>query len=148
MLTPMLVMALICAAVVLFVASVRRVPEGQAYTYRRMDGHIRTLGSGMHFVMPLIERVAHKIRLLGNVVDVDIAGQNATLRGQVYYQVLDASRADTIIDEVGVLVRNQLPTLLADAAHENASERNLQLKAELNRSLRERGVLITRVQLA
>lgn len=148
MLTPMLVMAFICAAVVLFVASVRRVPEGQAYTYRRMDGHIRTLGSGMHFVMPLIERVAHKIRLLGNVVDVDVAGQDTTLRGQVYYQVLDASRADTIIDEVGVLVRNQLPTLLADAAHENASERNLQLKAELNRSLRERGVLITRVQLA
>jgi regulator of protease activity HflC (stomatin/prohibitin superfamily) len=147
MLTPMLLMALLCAAVVV-AASVRFVPEGQAYTYRRMDGHIRTLGSGMHFVLPLIERVAHKIRLLGNVVDVDVAGQNATLHGQVYYQVLDASRADTIIDEVGMLVRNQLPVLLDGAAIENATERNLQLKAELNRSLRARGVLITRVQLA
>lgn len=148
MLTPMFVMALICAAAVFFAASVKRVPEGQAYTYRRMDGHIRTLGAGMHFVLPLIERVAHKIRLLGNVVDVDVAGQNATLRGQVYYQVLDAARADTIIDEVGMLVRKQLPALLDNAASDSAAERNLHLKAELNRSLRERGVLITRVQLA
>ncbi len=112
-----------------------------------MDGQIRTLGAGLHFVLPLIERVAHKIRLLGNVVDVDVAGRDAPLRGQVYYQVLDAARADTIIDEVAALVRNQLPALLDNAAHDSAAERNLQLKAELNRGLRERGVLITRVQL-
>jgi regulator of protease activity HflC (stomatin/prohibitin superfamily) len=150
MLTPMFVMALICAAAV-FATSVKRIPEGQAYTYRRMDGQIRTLGAGMHFVLPLIERIAHKIRLLGNVVEVgaiDLPGQNVPLRGQVYYQVLDAARADTIIDEVGSLVRDQLPALLEVAPAATAAERNLHLKSELNRSLRERGVLITRVQLA
>ncbi len=150
MLTPMLVMALLCAATVLFVASVKHIPEGHAYTLRRMGGHMRTLGAGTHLVLPLIERVAHKIRLLGNVVDIgEVAapGQNMTLRGQVYYQVLDAQRADAIIDEIGPRVRERLPELIACAPSQDCEARNLHLKTELNRSLRERGLLVTRVQL-
>jgi len=146
MLTPML----ISAAAVAIAACVRRIPEGQAYTLRRMDGHVRTLGAGMHFVLPLIERVAHKIRLLGNVVEIEpiaVPGQKATLCGQVYYQVLDAKRADTIIDEVAQRVREQLPRLLAETEIAETSARNLQLKSGLNRHLRDRGLLITRVQL-
>ena len=146
MLTPMLLMALLCAAVVV-AASVRFVPEGQAYTYRRMDGHIRTLGSGMHFVLPLIERVAHKIRLLGNVVDVDVAGQNATLHGQVYYQVLDARRADAVIDHVDDLVRDCLPALLGAESDEDAASCNARIKSALNSRLGDRGILVTRVQV-
>lgn len=146
MLTP----TLICAAVLLFAACVKRIPEGHAYTLRRLDGHLRTLGAGMHIVLPLIERVAHKIRLLGNVVEIEpiaVPGQEATLRGQVYYQVLDARRADTIIDEVAPRVREQLPRLLAELASPDDSDRNLQLKSGLNRQLRDRGLLVTRVQL-
>jgi len=146
MLTP----TLICAAVLLLAACVKRIPEGHAYTLRRLDGHLRTLGAGMHLVLPLIERVAHKIRLLGNVVEIEpiaVPGQNATLRGQVYYQVLDARRADTIIDEVAPRVREQLPRLLAELASPDDSDRNLQLKSGLNRQLRDRGLLVTRVQL-
>lgn len=146
MLTP----TLICAAVLLFAACFKRIPEGHAYTLRRLDGHLRTLGAGMHLVLPLIERVAHKIRLLGNVVEIEpiaVPGQNATLRGQVYYQVLDARRADTIIDEVAPRVREQLPRLLAELASPDDSDRNLQLKSGLNRQLRDRGLLVTRVQL-
>ena len=146
MLTP----TLICAAVLVFAACVRRIPEGQAYTLRRMDGHVRTLGAGMHFVLPLIERVAHKIRLLGNVVEIEpiaVPGQNATLRGHVYYQVLDARRADTIIDEVAPRVREQLPRLLAELPSPDDGDRNLRLKSGLNRQLRDRGLLVTRVQL-
>lgn len=146
MLTP----TLICAAVLLFAACLKRIPEGHAYTLRRLDGHLRTLGAGMHLVLPLIERVAHKIRLLGNVVEIEpiaVPGQNATLRGQVYYQVLDARRADTIIDEVAPRVREQLPRLLAELASPDDSDRNLQLKSGLNRQLRDRGLLVTRVQL-
>jgi regulator of protease activity HflC (stomatin/prohibitin superfamily) len=150
MLTPMLVLLLLCASAALF-ASVKRIPEGHAYTLRRVDGQVRTLGAGTHLVLPVIERVAHKIRLLGNVVDVgEVAapGQKATLHGQVFYQVLDASRAEKIIDEVGLRMRERLPELIASAPGQDAATRNLHLKTELNRSLRERGLLVTRVQLA
>ncbi len=149
MLAPIVVMALLGATVLLFVASIKRIPEGQAYTLRRVDGHMRTIGAGTHLVMPLVERVAHKIRLFGNVVEVGevAAPGHAPLRGKIYYQVLDASRADAIIDEVGVRLRERLPELIADAPVEDVASRNIHLKAELNRSLRERGLLVTRVQL-
>ena len=150
MLAPIVVMALLGATVLLFVASIKRIPEGQAYTLRRVDGHMRTLGAGTHLILPLIERVAHKIRLFGNVVEI---GEFATpgqgpLHGKIYYQVLDASRADAIIDEVGVRLRERLPELVAAAPERDVAARNLHLKTELNRSLRERGLLVTRVQLA
>ncbi|HEX7915238.1 hypothetical protein [Rudaea sp.] len=149
MLAPIVVMALLCATVLLFVASIKRIPEGQAYTLRRVDGHMRTVGAGTHLVLPLVERVAHKIRLFGNVVEVgEIATpDHGALHGKIYYQVLDASRADAIIDEVGVRLRERLPELVAAAPARDAAARNLHLKTELNRSLRERGLLVTRVQL-
>lgn len=150
MLTPIVVLALLGATVLLFLASVKRIPEGQAYTLRRVDGHMRTLGAGTHLVLPLLERVAHKIRLFGNVVEIGqvAAPGQRELRGKIYYQVLDATRADAIIDEVGSRVRERLPQLIASAPAEDTVARNQHLKTELNRSLRERGLLVTRVQLA
>jgi regulator of protease activity HflC (stomatin/prohibitin superfamily) len=147
--TPIMLMALLGAATLLFIASIKRIPEGQAYTLRRVDGHMRTLGAGIHLVLPLIERVARKIRLFGNVIEVGevaVPGQ-AALRGKIYYQVLDAARAGAIIDEVGACLHEHLPELLA-AAPQDTAARNLHLKTELNRDLRERGLLVTRVQLA
>ena len=69
MLNPMYLV--LVAAIIVVLASVRRIPEGHAYTLRRVGGHMRTVGSGVHIVLPVLERVAHRIRLLGNVVDVD-----------------------------------------------------------------------------
>lgn len=150
MLAPIVIMALLGATALLFVASIKRIPEGQAYTLRRVDGHMRTIGAGTHLILPLIERVAHKIRLFGNVVEVGevaVPGHDA-LHGKIYYQVLDAGRADAIIDEVGSRLRERLPELVAAAPVQDVATRNLHLKTELNRSLRERGLLVTRVQLA
>jgi hypothetical protein len=112
---------------------------------------MRTIGAGTHIVVPVVERVAHKIRLLGNIVEfsrVESALSDGAYSGQVFYQVIDAERAHAVIDDVTELVRGCLPGLLAGSANEDASARNKRLKAELNRQLRDRGLLITRVQIA
>jgi|SRR6185312_915008 len=137
--TPMLLLTLLCGLITVVLVCVRRIPEGQAYTLRRVDGHLRTVGAGVHLVLPLIERVAHKIRLFGNVVDVAVPGN---LRGRVYFQVLDAKRADAVIDGIADLLRTRVPALVTQAAPDTAV-----LKVELNRELNTRGVLVTRVQL-
>jgi hypothetical protein len=139
------------ALAVLTFASVKRIPEGHAYTLRRIGGHMRTLSAGTHLVLPLIERVAHKIRLLGNVVEISIqpaSEADAMLRGRVYFQVLDAQQADAVIDGVADLLHQRIPELAGANTEEDYAARNLRLKAELNRDLRDRGLLITRVQLA
>jgi len=136
---------LLCAVMALIAVSVRRIPEGHAYTLRRVGGQMRTLGAGLHLVVPLLERVAHKIRLLNNVVDV----QTPALQGRVYFQVLDAGRADGVIDAMADMLRQRIPELAASTCTEDdLATRNLHLKAELNRDYSERGVLITRVQLS
>jgi len=136
---------LLCVVMALIAVSVRRIPEGHAYTLRRVGGQMRTLGAGLHLVVPLIERVAHKIRLLNNVVDV----QTPALHGRVYFQVLDAGRADGVIDAMADMLRQRIPELAASTCTEDdLATRNLHLKAELNRDYSERGVLITRVQLS
>ena len=149
--SPILYFVFLSALAALTFASVKRIPEGHAYTLRRIGGHMRTLGAGTHLILPLIERVAHKIRLLGNVVEIAIPPSStnaAAMRGRVYFQVLDAERADAVIDGVADLLRQRIPELAGDNAEEDYAARNLRLKAELNRDLRDRGLLVTRVQLS
>jgi len=149
MLTPTI--AFLCTLTVLALACVRRIPEGHAYTLRRVGGHMRTVGSGLHVVVPLLERVAHRIRLLGNVVTVDHlppAPAGVPYSGQIFYQVLDAKRADAVIDTVDALVCKSLPALLGEAANDDDANLNLRVKSELNRRLQDSGILITRVQLS
>lgn len=151
MLTPTLVLEVIAATAVVALACVRRIPEGHAYTLRRLGGHLRTVGAGIHVVVPLLERVAHRIRLLGNVVTVDHltpAPAGLPYSGQIFYQVLDAERADAVIDTVDALVCKSLPALLGEAAGEAGSDLNRRIKIELNRRLQDSGILITRVQLS
>ena len=151
MLAPNLFLEVIVATAVIALACVRRIPEGHAYTLRRVGGHMRTVGSGLHVVVPLLERVAHRIRLLGNVVTVDHlppAPAGVPYSGQIFYQVLDAKRADAIIDTVDALVCKSLPALLGEAANDDDANLNLRVKSELNRRLHDSGILITRVQLS
>lgn len=144
----MILLTLLCGLTTALLVCVRRIPEGQAYTLRRVDGHLRTVGAGVHVVLPLFERVTHKIRLLGNVVDIAAPSASGNLSGRVYFQVLDAKRADAVIDGIADLVRTRTPALAERASDaDNAAARATHLKAELNRELNSRGVLVTRVQL-
>ena len=148
MLSPIILTAL-CALALLVVASVRRIPEGHVYTFRRMGGHVRVVGSGTHLVMPLVERVAHKISLAGAAVPVeDLRLADQRYRGVVYFQVLDPERADVVIEDVENLLRDSTRRLF-DAAElpETAEARRSWLKQSLNAQLRESGLLIARVDL-
>jgi regulator of protease activity HflC (stomatin/prohibitin superfamily) len=148
MLSPMILMALGAAAALAF-ASIRRIPEGQVYTLRRVGGHTRVMHSGMHFMLPLIERVAHKISLTGANVPVDgLVAPDQHYRGIVYFQVLDPARADRVIDGIDGLLQERTRSLFADAAlPETFDGRRLWLKQALNSDVRDRGLLVTRVDL-
>jgi len=148
MLSPMVLMALAAVAALAF-ASIRRIPEGQVYTLRRVGGHTRVVRSGMHLMLPLVERVAHKISLTGANVPVDgLVAADQSYRGIVYFQVLDPERADRVIDDVDGLLRDRTRSLFADAALPETSDGRRQwLKQSLNTDVRERGLLVTRVDL-
>lgn len=148
MLSPMIFVAL-AALGALALASIRRIPEGQVYTLRRLGGHLRVVHSGMHFMLPIVERVAHKISLTGDKVAIDgLAAAGQDYRGIVYFQVLDPERADRVIDDVDALLEARTRSLIADAGLPEAGDaRRVWLKNALNAGVRDRGLLVTRVDL-
>lgn len=145
----------LCAAVVAALLSIKRIPEGTVYTLRRFNGQARTLQPGTHLIWPLLERVVHRISLTGHVLPLDelfpVSGVNARLSGKIFWQVVDAERADASIDRAEALIRAR--ALNAARATDNPREetpelRNSRLKAALNDSLRDVGIVITRVQVS
>ncbi|HET7931009.1 MAG TPA: SPFH domain-containing protein [Rhodanobacteraceae bacterium] len=137
--------------------SVKRIPEGQVYTLRRLGKPAGTLTAGTHLVVPLLERVAHKISITGYTLSVDeqldpASPAASSMRGRVWWQVLDPERADAVIDSADDMIRLRLRDALqnveaAASADPDNRSRNQRIKQTLNGSLRERGVLVTRVEL-
>lgn len=156
MISSLAILLILALLALVAASSIKRIPEGQVYTLRRMGKPAGILTAGTHLVVPLVERIAHKISITGYTLAVDErfereAEAARTLRGRVWWQVLDPERADSVIDRADDLIRLRLRDALEIANDETAEadlrSRNQRIKQTLNGSLRERGVLVTRVEL-
>jgi regulator of protease activity HflC (stomatin/prohibitin superfamily) len=141
---------LLCLAT-LILSAVRRVPDGQVYSLYRRGKPARLLQPGLHVLVPLLERVVNKIDLGGQTLRFEAPRPDAgQLRGTVYWQVLEPERADVVFGQVDQLIRRGADEVLRDAAQLDTGNRRalgVQLKQTLNSTLRERGMLVTRVEL-
>ncbi len=148
MLSPILFAALTILAL-LALASIRRVPEGHVYAFRRIGGHVRIVGSGTHLVVPLVERVTRKISLAGAAVPVeDLERDGERYRSVIYFQVLDPERANLVLEDVEDVLRRAAHRLLSAPELPSGIEaRRAWLKQSLNASQRDNGLLIARVDL-
>jgi regulator of protease activity HflC (stomatin/prohibitin superfamily) len=147
---------ILLAAVMCAAASLRRVPDGQAFVVHRFGSYRRTLPAGLHWLMPLVERVARRVSLTGQrtgiVFDWRTPGTaSQRLSAQVWFQIIDPARGAAEVDDVERLV-----TDAALAAVRWLGERRplapgpelaRALKDEFNVRLRARGIAVTRVDL-
>src|SRR6185437_7341835 len=153
MIPSMTIVLTLMLVVVVAALSIKRIPEGQVYTLRRLGKPAGTLAAGTHLVVPLVERIAHKISITGYTLAVDERMEPEitarTLRGRIWWQVLDPERADSVIDRADDLIRLRLRDAVQGATIEDPDlrSRNQRIKQTLNGSLRDRGVLVTRVEL-
>ncbi len=145
---PMLPISLL-ALTTLVAMCVRRIPEGQVYSLRRFGGQTRFVGAGTHFILPLFERISHKMSLAGSRIEVSAALRSGKdCLASVYFQVLDPQRADHVIESVDALLSARAADLLAsETMPVDQLERRLWLKQTLNNEVRERGLLVTRIDL-
>lgn len=148
-------LALIFAVVVAFAglaaSAMRRVPAGQVHSLYRHGRPLRLLQPGTHWVLPGLDRIGHRIDLAGQVLRFEQPQlDNHELRGTVYWQVLEPERADAVIDEAVQLIRrNALDALSGEPMPATADRRDLgtRMKQTINGVLRERGLMVTRVEL-
>ncbi len=160
-----LVYALAAVAVLLLLlglASVRRVPDGQSFTVNRMGRFHRTLGPGVHLIVPLIDRVTHKINTLGRKLAVHCRplktkDEHPVLAdGVIYFQVLDPRKAAHYQRRIEEAAQDLAETTTAELvqqmtydalSHRTSRELNTWLLGMLNRSSTEWGVRVTRIDL-
>ncbi|MEO7052003.1 MAG: SPFH domain-containing protein [Rhodanobacter sp.] len=149
----MMILSTLSVAVlaVLLASAFRRVPIGQVYSVYRFGKPLRLLQAGTHLVLPLLDRVAHKINLAGQTLRLDAPSTDARdMRGTVYWQVLEPERADAVFEQVDQLIRRGAQEALrSEPATAVVDRRDLgvRVKRSLNHVLRERGMMVTRVEL-
>lgn len=133
---------------VLAVSAVRYVPAGQVYSLYRRGKPVRLLQAGTHLVMPLLDRVAHKINLAGQTLRFEEPlADTHDVRGTVYWQVLEPERADAVFEQVDQLIRRGAKEALLAGSATDRRDLGARVKQTLNSALRERGMMVTRVEL-
>ncbi len=146
----MLSTLIVALLAVLLASAVRRVPEGLVYSVYRHGKPRRLLPAGTHLVLPLLDRVAHKINLSGQTLQLQAPLGPGDVRGTVYWQVPDPERADAVLEQADQLIRHGAQAaLLGEPAAAAVDRRDLgvRVKQSLNHVLRERGMMVTRVDL-
>ncbi|WP_114241829.1 SPFH domain-containing protein [Dyella sp. C9] len=146
-----LITLIVLALIATFATAIKRVPADQVHSLYRRGKPYRLLQPGIHMSLPLIDRVEHRIALSGQVLRFQEPLPNQhDVRGTVYWQVLEPERADAVIEQADQLIRGGALAALRDEPEAyRADRRDLgsRLKQAMNGALRERGMMVTRVEL-
>jgi regulator of protease activity HflC (stomatin/prohibitin superfamily) len=95
---------LVFVVIVVFFKLIRIVPEQEVYIIEQFGKYKKSLGSGLHLVIPFVQRVAYKHILKEEVIDVDpqvaITADNVqvTVDGLLYLRVMDPEKSSYGID--------------------------------------------------
>lgn len=95
------VLVYLLAALVIFIffKLIHIVPESETYLVEQFGKYKRTLGSGLHLIIPVVQRIAYKIEMREQVFDVEpqlcITSDNVQVLvdGILYLKVVDPIRA-------------------------------------------------------
>ena len=105
------VIVVVVLAFFLLLMGVKSIPQGMEFTVERFGRYTVTLRPGLHFIVPVVDRIGTRMNMMETVLDVPsqevITKDNAmiTVDGVVFFQILDAAQAAY---EVNDLVRAML----------------------------------------
>ncbi|MCC5872400.1 MAG: SPFH/Band 7/PHB domain protein [Gammaproteobacteria bacterium] len=145
----------------ILLASMRRVPEGFAYTVERFGRYVRTLEPGLRWVLPVAERIGARQDLRErrtNVVLADLLTRDRiSIEADMtcFFQVVDPARASYEVEQLddgltallGVTLRNQAAAHDLDTLLAARSRLGAELLAACESTAESWGVHLTRVEL-
>src|SRR5262249_44536871 len=96
--------------IVMFLRTVRIVPQQNAFIVERLGRYSRTLDAGLHIVLPFIESVRYKQNLKEIVLDIPeqicITKDNVQvgIDGILFYRVMDPAKASYGVHNFAVAI--------------------------------------------
>ncbi|MBQ6814846.1 MAG: paraslipin [Lachnospiraceae bacterium] len=158
-----LVILLIIAIVILciLVSCIKIVPQANAYIIERLGGYQATWGVGMHFKVPIIDRIAKRVPLKEQVVDFApqpvITKDNVTMRIDtvVFFQITDPklfaygveNPLMAIENLTATTLRNIIGDLELDDTLTSRETINTKMRASLDVATDPWGIKVNRVEL-
>jgi len=124
-------------AVIVFIKTIRIVPQKQAYIVERLGKYATTLEAGFHVLMPFVDRVSYRHTLKEQAVDVPpqqcITKDNIAVEvdGILYMQVVDPKKASYGIDNYRFAATQLAQTTM----------RSVMGKLDLDKTFEERDVI-------
>ena len=159
--TGILTAILVFAVVVVIIKTVRVVPQGFEWTVERFGKYTHTLGPGLHFLVPIAQRVGRKVNMMEQVLDIPsqdvITKDNAVVKvdGVVFFQVLDAAKAayevsnleQATIALVMTNIRTAIGSMDLDESLSKRDEINAKLLTVVDHATHPWGVKVNRIEL-
>ena len=128
--------------VVIFISGIKIIPQSKAYVVERLGAYHRTMQTGMHYLIPFIERISNRVSL--KEIVKDFAPQPVITKGNVtmqidtvvYFQITDPKLYSYGVENPINAIENLTATTL----------RNIIGELELDETLTSRDVINTKMR--
>ena len=152
---------LIFVVIVVIMSSIRIVPQAHAYVIERLGTYTGTWSVGMHFKVPIIDKVAKRVTLKEQVVDFApqpvITKDNVTMRIDtvVFFQITDPKLFSYGVENpimaienlTATTLRNIIGDLELDQTLTSRETINTKMRATLDEATDPWGIKVNRVEL-
>lgn len=147
--------------VVIAASGVKIIPQSRAYVVERLGAYHRTMQTGLHYVIPFIERFANNVSLKEIVKDFPpqpvITKDNVTMQIDtvVYFQITDSklytygieNPVNAIENLTATTLRNIIGELELDETLTSRDVINTKMRSILDEATDPWGVKVTRVEV-
>jgi regulator of protease activity HflC (stomatin/prohibitin superfamily) len=147
---------------ILIVSTVKQVPQGYNWTVENFGRYTKTLSPGLHFIMPIWQKVGRKMNMMETVLDVPqqevITKDNAMVSCDaiVFIQVIDAVSAAYEVNNLHNAIQNLALTNIRtvvgsmdlDEVLSNRDDINARLLHVIDSATNPWGVKVTRIEIA
>ncbi|MDD7215509.1 MAG: SPFH domain-containing protein [Anaerovoracaceae bacterium] len=152
---------LVLIIIALLVSNIRIVPQARAYVVERLGAYHGTWQVGLHFKIPLIDKIARKVSLKEKVIDFPpqpvITKDNVTMEIDtvIYFQITDPklytygveSPLDAIENLTATTLRNIIGELELDESLTSREHINSKIRIVLDEATDPWGIKINRVEV-
>ena len=152
---------LLVLVILILAANIRIVPQAHAYILERLGGYKETWGVGIHFKIPILERVAKRVSLKEQVVDFEpqavITKDNVTMQIDtvIFFQITDPKQYAYGVENPIAAIENLTATTLRNIIGDLELDETLTSRETINSEMRTSldiatdpwGIKVNRVEL-